>query len=427
MTPPPLDDTRSAAAEQRHLPHWVPRAVAVFFLGLGLFLVTGWILLQLQSLLIILLVSLVLSFALEPPVNRLERVGIRRGLATLLVLLGSLVVTGLFAWVIGRLVATQVADLIERGPTYIERAQDWLNRSFDAEFDADTLIKEFQEGGRLADVASVVAPNIVAIGARVLGLLFEALTVGLFTFYLVADGPRLRRAVCSVFPPERQRELLRVWDVATEKTGGYILSRALLAAASLAVHWIAFSVIGIPSPAALALWVAVISQFVPVVGTYLAGLLPILLALLDRPISALWVLVVIVVYQQVENYLLAPRVTAQTMEIHAAVAFGAVLAGTALLGPIGAILALPLAATATAVASTYVQRHEVVNSRLTNPRWRRGTAAARPDPRLGAGLEAGLDDESDKIDKGRADASSDRGAGTGTAARSDDRPPEGRR
>lgn len=361
----------------RKLPSWVPRAVAVFFLGLGTFVAVGWVLLQLQSLLMILLVSLVLSFALEPPVNRLERLGIRRGLATLLGLLTSLVLAGAFAWVIGRLVAGQIADLIDQGPTYITRAQDWLSSTFNIDVDAGNLTEEFQAGGRLADIAGFVAPNIVAVGARVVSLLFEALTVGLFTFYLVADGPRLRRTVCSVFPPDRQRELLRVWDVATEKTGGYILSRALLAAASLTVHWIAFSLIGVPSPVALALWVAVISQFVPVVGTYLAGVLPILLALLNRPISAVWVVIVIAIYQQVENYALAPRITAQTMEIHAAVAFGAVLAGNAVLGPVGAILALPLAATATALASTYVQRHEVVPSRLTTPRVRRAGRGGR--------------------------------------------------
>ena len=100
--------------------------------------------------------------------------------------------------------------------------------------------------------------------------------------------------------------------------------------------------------------------------------------LAERPVSALWLLAVILVYQQVENYLLAPRVTAHTMEVHAAVAFGAVLAGAAILGPIGAILALPVTTTLTALTSSLVQRHEVVDDRLTDPapqnrsRWRRG-------------------------------------------------------
>jgi predicted PurR-regulated permease PerM len=365
------------------VPAWLPRAILWFFVGLAVFLAVGWLMIRLRSLLIMLLVSLVLSFALEPPVNRLERIGIRRGVATLLVFTATLVMTGAFGWVIGRLVADQAAELIDSGPRYIESAQNWINDTFNTHLDADQLLDEFQSGGRLDDVATAIAPNIVAVGARVIGLLFQGLTVALFTFYFVADGPRLRRTICSMFPPGQQGVILRVWEVAIEKTGGYIYSRVILAFASFVVHSIAFSIIGIPSPIALALWVGVISQFIPVIGTYLAGVLPVLIALIDEPVSALWVLGVIVVYQQVENYLISPRVTAQTMEIHAAVAFGSVIAGAAILGPIGAVLALPVTATITALASTYVQRHEVVSNRLTRTR-------ARPRRRGGLDVAAEL-------------------------------------
>ena len=89
----------------------------------------------------------------------------------------------------------------------------------------------------------------------------------------------------------------------------------------------AFQIIGTPYPVVLALWVGIISQFLPVVGTYLSGVLPVLLAFLDSPVRALAVLVVIAVYQQLENFLLAPRITAHTLEIHPAVAFGSAIAG----------------------------------------------------------------------------------------------------
>ncbi len=110
-----------------------------------------------------------------------------------------------------------------------------------------------------------------------------------------------------------------------------------------------------------------LSQFVPVVGTYLAGALPLVIALIDQPIEALWVLAAIVIYQQVENYLLAPPITAHTMDIHPAVAFGAVIAGASILGPVGALLALPAGATLQAFVSTYVNRHDVVETHLTKP------------------------------------------------------------
>ena len=87
---------------------------------------------------------------------------------------------------------------------------------------------------------------------------------------------------------------------------------------------------------------------------------------MSSPITALWVLIWIVVYQQIENYLLAPRITGQTMDLHPAVAFGAALAGGSLVGVAGAVLALPAAAVIQAFVSRYLERHDVVESELTD-------------------------------------------------------------
>jgi predicted PurR-regulated permease PerM len=198
-----------------------------------------------------------------------------------------------------------------------------------------------------------------------LGVVLQALSVALFTFYLVADGPRLRRAICSRLPPARQLRVLAGWELAIDKTGGYLYSRALLAGISAFSHWIVFQSVGTPAPVALALWVGLISQFLPVVGTYLAGVLPVLVTLIESPVKALVVVIFIVVYQQIENYLFAPRITARTMQLHPALAFGAALAGGAVLGPVGAVLALPAAAMAQAIISNVGRRYDVVDSHLT--------------------------------------------------------------
>jgi len=359
---PPYDPSR---------PPWLARGVVYLFIGLAVFIVSGWMLLKLQSMLVMLLVSLVASFAIEPAVNYLERLGVRRGAGTALTFFVVFVLGGGFVFLMGRLAAEQVAELIENGPEYLTSTQNWLNETFDLNVDFDELVAEFNEGGQLGGIAADLAPDIFDVGARIVSLLFQVLTVTLFTFYLVADGPRLRRTLCSAFPPDRQREILMVWELAIAKTGGYIFSRALLAFASALFHWAAFKLIDVPSPLVLAIWVGIVSQFVPVVGTYIAGAVPLAIAVADEPVNGLWVLAVVVVYQQVENYLLAPRVTAQTMDIHPAIAFGSVIAGAAVLGPIGALLALPLTATITALASSMVGRHEVVESRLTHQARRR--------------------------------------------------------
>lgn len=375
MTDPDGGTAAPARYRREPMPSWVPRAIVMFFIGVAAVVVLQWLVGRLENLLVILLVSAFLSFAIEPAVNWMEARGIRRGLGTFLTFLGMLIAFGIFGFFMGRLLVEQVADLIERMPDYIVQVQDWANRTFDLELDADELIAEFQEGGRAQELATQLAGNIFEISTTIVGTLFNLLTVLLFTFYLVADGPRLRRALCSALPAEAQAELLKVWEIAIAKTGGYIYSRVLLAAISAVFHWVAFELVGVPYSLPLALWVGVMSQFIPVIGTYLAGALPLVIGLLNDPVTALWVLGIVVVYQQIENYVLLPRVSAHTMQLHAAVAFGAVIAGSAVLGVVGALLALPVAATVQAFVSTYLSRHDVIESSLTQspapPRARR--------------------------------------------------------
>jgi predicted PurR-regulated permease PerM len=349
-----------STSASRSLPPWTNRLLLrVSALLIGLYLVRG-LAHDLRSLAVTLLVSLFLSFAIEPAVNLLARRGFRRGVATALVMAGVVLAIVAFVAVMTTLVATQFRDLIDDAPGYVEDATEWINSTFDANVSSDQLVD------RIRDVQpDEVASQTLRVTTTVLSGLLTTLTILLFTFYLVADGPRLRRVVCSLLPAERQQDVLAVWEVAITKTGGYLSSRAALAVLSALFHGIVFTAVGVPSAVALAVWVGLVSQFLPVVGTYLAGVLPVFVALLDRPISAVWVVVVVVVYQQVENYLFAPRITARTMEIHPAVAFGSVIAGAAILGTAGAILALPAAASIQAVLGSYVHRHEVIDSPLT--------------------------------------------------------------
>jgi predicted PurR-regulated permease PerM len=128
-------------------------------------------------------------------------------------------------------------------------------------------------------------------------------------------------------------------------------------------HCILLQVLGVPYALALAVWVGLVSQFIPTGGTYLAGALPILIAFTENPWDALWVLCFVVVYQQFENYLPQPRIAARTVAIHPAVAFGSVIAGTALLGAVGALIAIPVTATPQGFFTAYVRRCEVTDPR----------------------------------------------------------------
>ncbi len=348
------------------MPRWVWRAVAIFWVGYLVTLSTRFMFDRLTGLLLLLLVSLFLALAIEPGVNRLAARGWRRGSATAIILLAVFLFTVIFVVAIASLVGGQIADILNDTPKTITKVVGFINRHFNTDINPQKVIDSTQDpDGAFQRFIRSQQAKAFDVSVAALGVLLQLFSVLLFTFYLVADGPRMRRSICSRMRPERQQRVLYVWELAITKTGGYLYSRALLASFSAFFHWVLFQSLGTRAPIAMALWVGLISQFLPVVGTYLAGALPILLALVDSPGKALVMLVFVVLYQQLENYLFLPRITARTMELHPAWAFGAALAGGAVLGPVGAILALPAAAMAQAVLSESGVRHEVIDVPLT--------------------------------------------------------------
>lgn len=366
QTPAEGSELRLHMGTGRQLPKWFWRAIfAVMLVVIG-FQFGRSILVQLSGLLLLVAISLFLSFAVEPAVNHLSDRGWRRSLATLFCFAVLAVVTSVFLFVMGELVVGQVTDLVERAPEYLADGSRWINDTFGTDITTENIAEQLESyQDDLTSLARNVGGRVLSVTGAFLGIIFQGFTVLLFSYYMTAQGPQLRRNVCSFLPERNQRTVLLLWELAIQKTGGWIYSRLLLAAVSAAATWVFLSIMGVPSPLALALWVGLISQFIPAIGTYLAGALPVLVALLNDPIDALAVVIFIVVYQQVENYLLSPKITAQTMDLHPAVAFGAAIAGGTLIGPLGAIMALPFAGVVQAFVSTIMQRHEVVDSHLT--------------------------------------------------------------
>jgi len=357
-------------------PRWIVAVVVVFWIGwLGSGVaVDVWH--RISGLVLLLVISLFLALAIEPGVNRLAQRGWRRGRATATIIFGVILAVGVFIGAMGTLIGTQIADLLANSETYISDTVDTINDWFGTEIDPEQVIADFNDpNGSVQQFIDSQQDDAIRLSGQVLNGLLAAFSVLLFSYYLVADGPRLRRSICSRLSPDRQERVLAAWELAINKTGGYLYSRLLLSLMSAFFHWAVFAAAGVRSPVALALWVGLVSQFLPVIGTYIAGILPVLITFLDSPVRALIVLGVIVVYQQLENYLISPKVTARTMELHPAVAFGSALAGLALLGPAGAVLALPTAAMAQALISEWGARHDVIDSPLT--------AVSEPRPVVG--------------------------------------------
>lgn len=347
------------------MPRWLPRALALSLALVACYQFANWAFHRLIGLLVNVVISFFCAVAIEPAVDWLARRGWRRGAATGVVIIIVLIAAAGFVLALGSLLVDQISTIVRNLPRYVDDVIVWLNKTFHTDLKTGNLRDRVLHSNWVRAYLANGASNVLGIGATVVGTVFQLFTVLLFTYYLAADGPRLRRTLCSLLPPARQTEVLRAWEIAVAKTGGYLYSRALMALISGIAHYILLQVLEVPYAPALAVWVGVVSQFVPTVGTYLAGALPVLIAFTEDPWDALWVLVFVVVYQQFENYLLQPRITARTVDMHPAVAFGSVVAGTALLGAVGALIAITATATLQGFLTAYVRRYEVTDPRAS--------------------------------------------------------------
>jgi predicted PurR-regulated permease PerM len=342
---------------------WLPRLTVGTLTVLAAVYGSKWIVGNTSGFMVTLVISVFAAFAMLPAVEALSDRGWRRGVATALVMVVTAAFGIVFAYALINVAVGETIKLIGQVPSYVRSLVSWANRTFDLTISSDQIISDITaDQQRLQALSSNAASGVLGLASTAVGLLFQLLTIGLFVFYILADLPKLRATILRRMPPEQQQHVDTITAITIEKVGGYVYSRILLAASSTIFHFVAFTLIGVPYAFALSLWVGIVSQFVPTVGTYIAGAFPLLIALAEEPFDALLVLIAILIYQQVENYLLSPRITANTMNLHPAVAFGAAIVGALLLGGVGALLALPVAATIVAVVQTYGDHYELIHS-----------------------------------------------------------------
>jgi predicted PurR-regulated permease PerM len=254
--------------------------------------------------------------------------------------------------------------IVDRLPGWIESAETWVDDTFGIDLSTGAATDSAEAASAsLTQMDLHPVQTLFGFSMGLLGGIFAMFTVGMFIFYMVAEGPRFKRAVLSFFPSKRQEELVSIWESAVEKTGGYFYSKLLLATINGGLAFLLLLILGVPGAAALALFQGVVAAFIPIIGTYISSAVPIAIAFMSQGWEAALIYVgYVLVYQQIENYLISPRLQGKVMQLHPAVAFGAALAGGALGGLLWAFLALPFAATVQASASLWVARHEVVEA-----------------------------------------------------------------
>jgi predicted PurR-regulated permease PerM len=300
---------------------------------------------SLGTVLTLLTVAFFLTLALNPVVEFLVRRGLRRGGAVAAVFALAVGAFVLLGFVVVPPVTQQAGELAQSAPVYVNevlnnpRVQD-IDQHYQV---IDKIQEEVNKRLTDSDFMSQVAGGVLGAGRIVAEGIFSTLTVLVLTLYFLSSLPTLKQAAYAVVPASRRPRVISLSEEIMRRVGSYAIGQVVVAAVNAFCAWIMMSIVGIPYAAVLAVAVGFLG-LVPMVGATLGAVLVAVVALFDDPTKAIIALVYFIVYQQTENYLVAPRIMQRTVSVPGAVTIVAALIGGTLLGMLGALLAIPAAA-----------------------------------------------------------------------------------
>jgi predicted PurR-regulated permease PerM len=300
---------------------------------------------QLTQVITLLVVALFLTLALNPLVEALSRRGLRRSMSVAIVFAGLIAVFTAIGFVVVPPVAQQGALLADNSQKYLDDLLgNQLIQDFDSQYQVVERFKvEFQKLVTDGTFVSGVFGGVLGAGKALASGFFAFLTVMVLTLYFLSSLPKVKHAAYGMVPSSRRPRVISLSEEIMRRVGSYAVGQVAVATINAVCSWIMMSVVGIRYAAVLAVVVGFLG-LIPMVGATLGAALVCLVAVFDDPTKALIALVYYVIYQQLENYVVAPRIMQHTVSVPGAVTVIAALAGATLLGVLGALLAIPVAA-----------------------------------------------------------------------------------
>ena len=293
--------------------------------------------LEVGSIIVLIIVSLILAIGFQPAVSWLVRRGLSRGWAVTVILLLGLAVLGAFLALVLPDVVRSVGELIRAGPQYLRQAQkgSGLLAELNARFDLSSRLQ-----GLAGDLPGTLLGFVQSFGA----LVFNTLTILILTIYLTVAMPRIRGWFARLLADDQREDFEAIVEQSTQRVGGYVLGMFVVSLTAGLTTFVAMVLIGVPHAAALAFFVA-LADLIPTIGALLGAAVAVTVAAIGAGVpQAIGTAVFFLVYQQVENYVIHPRVMRRAIDMPAPVVIIAVLIGASLLGVLGALLAIPMAA-----------------------------------------------------------------------------------
>jgi len=312
--------------------------------GLGVLILTSIV--SLSTILTYIGAALFLALGIEPIVAFLERRKIPRWAAILIVLVVLLVLLGLLLWAIIPIIVSQGTSLVKQITNFVEKGtyQEWY-QTLQKQFPAVDFDKSLQEiWANIQKSAGSIGAGLLSVGIAIVSGFFGALIVIILTIYFTASLPNIKRAAYELVPASKRGRFADIAEQITDSVGKYVMGQVALALINGILSSIFLTIIGAPFPILLAV-IAFLFSLIPLVGTISGSIIIALLSLLlASPLTALVAIIYYVIYMQVEAYVLSPRIMNRAVAVPGAVVVIAALAGGSLLGILGALIAIPVAA-----------------------------------------------------------------------------------
>ncbi len=313
-------------------------------LGVALAYAVVQSLIAVRSVLVLLLISAFLAIGLNPAVEALGRRGLQRGRAVLIVLIGVLAFFIGFGFAVVPPIIEQVGQLADKTPDYVRQLRENSTIiSLDKRFNFLDRLTSFVENPQNAGTA--VFGGVLGVGKVVFSAFFSTLTVLILTLYFLSNLPKIKEGAYRAVPRSRRPRVGLLTDEILERVGGYVGGALLIAGLAGVTTFIFLMVLGVPYPVALAMLVAV-TGLLPLIGATIGAAVVTAVAFFVSVKVGLIAAVYYLIYQQVENYVIYPKVMKRSVDVSPAVTVIAVLVGGSLLGVLGALLAIPIAAAA---------------------------------------------------------------------------------
>ncbi|HZN19145.1 MAG TPA: AI-2E family transporter [Micromonosporaceae bacterium] len=323
-------------------PRTVFRWAAAGTLGVLVVLFGALAVYLLRNLLVQIVIAVFIAVSLDPAVRWLIQHRVRRPYAVLVIAVSALLLTAGLLWAVIPPLVTQAGGLTTDFPGYLDRLRE-----------SSPTLQRLEDGlgirervdALARDLPERVASQAVAFARRFFGALLSLLLVVVMTIYLMLDLPRLRRSLVRLFPRRHRPQVSDVVNLVVDKVGSYMIGNLVISLIAGATAFLALTMLKVPFALPLAVLVAV-TDLIPLIGATIGAVICVIVAAATGNLwpQAVLLTTFFVVYQQLENYLVAPRVLRDSVDISAIAVLFAALVGASVLGIVGALMAIPVAA-----------------------------------------------------------------------------------